>query len=463
MHIRIVWSGLLLLVLLGVALPVHAQLEPFGLQGTRVNALAAVPEGISLWMPLLCAGTESDGVLICDLSSGEPDWEPLGLESHEILAVDIHHWGVGPSDFNTVFAAVMPEYAGGDSTLVYSFTYTHTTPDTGWVDADSGLAHDAGITIRSLGSMYYSGQMTPRPVFAGSSGGTIYRALLYPFWESVWGQGGSSVTNVIETRQWPPYDDGVVWAGGEGGFFQPYLTKSTDDGLTWETFFPDLGGDNACNSIAIHPDDPNVVYAGMEGAVIRTVNGGDDWETTGLHSTPYYFYGLVMNPWSPEHLLAGGTPWHNEFALYETLDGGETWTLIDPGTDLPGVSDMVSDTTGGVFAVYLSTWGDGVYRYQTPASDIPEGQLTARLWSRGIVGGSEPSSRLEYWLPAMGVAEVRVHDLLGREIEAIVLGRQLAGRHSVTWVPDGTSSGVRFCTLYLNGQRLDSARLVCVR
>ncbi len=455
--------GRFLLPLLVFTCPSVAQVEPFGLQGRTVPSLATISQTVSPEMYFLCAGTDSSGVFIYDLASASPFWKPLGLEEREITAVDVFHWGAGPADFNVIFAAVSPEPAAEDSTLLYSFTFLYSSPDTGWVAADSGLAHAPGVHVRSLGSMHFSGHLPPRPAFAGSSAGTIYRSVVYPPWELVWGVGDGGV-NVIETLQWQPYWDGVVWAGGETGFFQPYLTKSTDDGTTWETYYPDLGGDNACNSIAIDPDDPDVVYAGMEGMVIKTTNGGDDWLVTGLHGTPYYFYGLVMDPWMNHHLLAGGTSWPNDFALYETFDGGEMWIQIDPGADLPGVSAMVTDTTGGVFTVYLSTWGDGVYRYRTPASALNDekavgafaGQVFCQLRPNPL--GAETT--LVYRLPHAGSVRFNIYDVSGRRVTSLAFGEREAGLNTQTWHRGGNAPGVYFCELLLQGRLVHSGKMI---
>jgi hypothetical protein len=314
--------------------------------------------------------------------------------------------------------------------------------------------------------MHFSGHLPPRPAFTGSSIGTIYRSVVYPPWEPVWGVGEIGVVNVIETHQWQPYWDGVVWAGGETGYFQPYLTKSMDDGITWDTYYPDLGGDNACNSIAIDPDDPDLVYAGMEGMVIKTVNGGEDWLVTGLNGTPYYFHGLVMNPWTNSHLLAGGTSWANDFALYETFDGGEIWFQVDPGADLPGISAMVADTTGGVFTVYVATWGDGVYRYRTPASALsdegavgaPAGQVFCRLRPNPL----SAEATLVYHLPHAGSVRFHIYDVSGRRVTSFAPGEREAGLHTHTlaWHRGMNAPGVYFCGLLLQGRLVHSGMMV---
>jgi signal transduction histidine kinase len=84
------------------------------------------------------------------------------------------------------------------------------------------------------------------------------------------------VFNFVEAN---PYATSQVWAGGESCIFWPVLFKSVDSGDTWELFQLDAGGDNACDAVAFDPLDPDVVYVGMEGRIMRTIDGGAKWET----------------------------------------------------------------------------------------------------------------------------------------------------------------------------------------
>ena len=146
---------------------------------------------------------------------------------------------------------------------------------------------------------------------------------------------GIGIINIVKTD----FITNDVWIGGETGIFAPYISKSTDLGNSWNTVYPDLGGDNACNSLLLSPNDTSIVYAGMEGLVIKTTDGGTIWNPTGLTNTPYYFYALGYISFS-NTLYAGGSTNSNEFGLYYSNDGGENWMQFQP--QIPSSTTMLS-------------------------------------------------------------------------------------------------------------------------
>ena len=90
------------------------------------------------------------------------------------------------------------------------------------------------------------------------------------------------------------------------GYSKFSIIKSVDGGQTWAGVTPEMGGDNACYNIIIHPEDPDIIYAGMEGSIMKTINGGDSW-TFDLHpASGAYFRGLMFDPDDSYHLFTGG-------------------------------------------------------------------------------------------------------------------------------------------------------------
>jgi hypothetical protein len=158
--------------------------------------------------------------------------------------------GAGPAVFHAPIVGVEPERSQGDSTLIYRLE------DNGWIPADSGIARQRVYRIKAMSSFHSEGHAPPGRAFAGGSG-RIYLAATFSRWWAEVFNGGIGVTNVITVR--PRRFYGEVWAGGETGIFAPWIAKSTNLGQTWEVFYPDLSGDNACNSLAIHPTNPDTV------------------------------------------------------------------------------------------------------------------------------------------------------------------------------------------------------------
>jgi photosystem II stability/assembly factor-like uncharacterized protein len=126
-----------------------------------------------------------------------------------------------------------------------------------------------------------------------------------------------------------PADPQQVYALGYDGVFY-----SDDGGATWarldETF------KSAVHSFfyehAFAPDDPQTMYVGTySGGMIKSVDGGSNWfEVNGLRHQGTVLgnsYGTTLDPTDPETMYAttiGG--------LYKTVNGGEVWHLI--GDDL---------------------------------------------------------------------------------------------------------------------------------
>ena len=428
-----------------------ARLEPFGLAGKVVTSLGIYGS--------LYAGTEGEGVFRRHFYDPDSGWVSLGLEGKEIRSVYPHKFG--PLGFATTVGLELNPIKK-DSVLIYCSIFDRLE----WAVTDSGIPRDEVMAIRSLDGF-------PDPTicgetFAASVGarGQIWRrGFTSTHWEKVL-DIGVGLVNVVRVDQ----QSGNVWAGGETGFFAPWIAKSTDMGQHWEISYPDLSGDNACNSIVIHPDDPDIAYAGMEGAVIKTTDGGKTWSYTGLRNTPAYIYGLALDAASAAHIFAGGTIANpNSWALWESFDGGETWQEVPPPVlVLPvvvaGISSMVADPAkAGV--IYIATFGHGVWKYESVTIGVDDPHQAALskefVLEQNYPNPFNPETTIRFEIPpALDHAPVQltIFDVHG-ELVRVLLGRELnAGRHQVKW--DGknenaqrVASGVYFCRLQVGTVR----------
>ena len=174
-----------------------------------------------------------------------------------------------------------------------------------------------------------------------------------------------------------------IFIGAAGGG----IWKSTNGGSSWSAnndFSPSM----AVTSIVVHPMDPNILFAstgegqavstiGIPGAgIFKSTNGGNSWfQLPSTNDEKFYWVNkIAINPENGDHLLAvttnlnkeGGTfgqPFNGGGQLYESLDGGSSWSLKFSGKILTDVefhpfNSKVRVVSGhGTLKVYNSSNG----------------------------------------------------------------------------------------------------------
>ncbi|MCX8056563.1 MAG: T9SS type A sorting domain-containing protein [Ignavibacteria bacterium] len=102
-----------------------------------------------------------------------------------------------------------------------------------------------------------------------------------------------------------PTDPNIVFAGGVD------LFKTTNGGQTWTQItnwyshisYPYVHAD--FHAIAFHPTNPNIIYVGTDGGIFRTSNGGLTWSerNSGLATIQFYYGAIHPN----QNVYYGGT------------------------------------------------------------------------------------------------------------------------------------------------------------
>ena len=204
----------------------------------------------------------------------------------------------------------------------------------------------------------------PEPyVYAGAGTGGLYRkAPGEDKWEEFTnGLPPSPEVRVIAIH---PLQPEVVFAGTQDGVY-----RSGSRGNHWRRLDLPVAGSTVW-SVLFRPHRPNVMYVGMAPAqVFRTGDAGDTWEPLPLPLGPDAFtmsfdsrvIAIATDPSNPDEMYAG----LEVGGVIRTLDGGKTWEPINHGLsegsedrlDLHGV--QVSAAQPGT--VYIST-REGMFR-----------------------------------------------------------------------------------------------------
>lgn len=216
------------------------------------------------------------------------------------------------------------------------------------------------MKARHIGPALMSGRVTDieghptnsRIIFIGTAGGGVWKSndggvIFNPIFDDYCQSIGCVSID-------PTKPDNVVWVGTGEVWTRNSVSvgngiyKSLDGGLNWSCM--GLQKTERISAIEIHPQQPDVVYAGALGAlwgdsedrgVYRTTDGGKTWEKILYVNASTGCSDLVMDPHDPNTLYASfwefrRTAWSfnsggTNSALYKTTDGGKTWNKIHNG------------------------------------------------------------------------------------------------------------------------------------
>lgn len=244
----------------------------------------------------------------------------------------------------------------------------------GWRQAETSLAgHDVWVVASPPGD--------PETVYAGAYGDNVYRSRdAGQSWHPLSDGGAFRYTRAIA---FSPRDAGTLFVGtepaniykstdggdtwhdlgirdlpGSGSWYLPYspragavrtfamhseepdliyagieqggVLKSTDAGATWTITHDGVHPD--VHALAVHPDDPQVVFAATGGGVYRSTDGAGTWE----HLIDDYTRGVAVHPIMPAIVFTGpARRVGHEGRILASEDGGVTWTLAARGLDIP--------------------------------------------------------------------------------------------------------------------------------
>ena len=141
-------------------------------------------------------------------------------------------------------------------------------------------------------------------------------------------------------------DGGTVYAGVQGGVY-----KSTDGGDSWEQI---LG--RTVKALIINPQTPSTIYAGTEGnGVYRSMDGGDSWEPINEGLTNLDVRALAIDPIAPTTIYAGAGD-----GVFKSIDGGDNWEPKNAGLINTDIWSLAINP-GTPTTIFVGT-GDGLYR-----------------------------------------------------------------------------------------------------
>lgn len=360
--------------------------------------------------------------------------------------------GLGDLSVGALFADDDTLYAGTTSGV-----YKSINSGSSWTLSSNGLP-----TVTNFFSIVRSGSY----LVAGGDGAGIWRSSDYG---ASWAQTTSGVlsneyTYIFSTNGNTVYaafgfpssvgistDNGATWTKHNNGISPTYtmtgvvnkadvlfashgilgVYRSTDNGANWE---PANSGITAAFKNALLVSGNNLAVGGSNGLYFSS-NNGDSWDQPTAGIPVYGMSGIGAA------LYAVGQ------AIHRSTNDGQTWSAIDI-TDLPGSIFNTLQIAGNY--AFVNYFGVGVYR--RPLSEITDVRSEVdlpRVFSleQNYPNPFNPSTKIVYRVKSRGFVELRVFDVLGREVATLVNEMKAPGEYSVTFDASHLSSGVYFYRL----------------
>ena len=183
---------------------------------------------------------------------------------------------------------------------------------------------------------------------------------------------------------------------------------SDNGGLTWRAVFDDQPV-ASIGAVAINQNNPDIIWVGtgegnvrnstsIGGGMFKSIDGGRTWSLVGLEQTER-IHRIALHPDDPDTVYAAalGTLWgeNSERGVFKTSDGGETWQKILYVDEKTGATDVRLDPFNPD-KVYASMWQHRrwpwIFKSGGPGSGMHISWDGGQSWSRkteedGLPGG----------------------------------------------------------------------------
>ena len=243
--------------------------------------------------------------------------------------------------------------------------------------------------------------------------------------------------------------DGNLWIGFR------YSTPTYYDGSQFHHFTENDGVYSFTTDITQAPDG-SIWMSFANNGIAKYSNGSWTSFTPNNSSLPFYSVQTI-------DVDNNGGIWiapvsYDTLSVYYSNDNCETWQkiVLDPEIN-NGVSDITIDENNNVF---VSTYSNGVFVYNLNQIVLGTENENSNNVSdfkllQNYPNPFNPTTTIEYSIPFVGTkkfsplqnVQLKIYDVLGREIATLVNEKQSPGNYSVQFNASSLPSGIYFYTL----------------
>ena len=118
------------------------------------------------------------------------------------------------------------------------------------------------------------------------------------------------------------------WSAVEGSEPLGGLYRQEVGGREWSHLSNGLPDKAAVRTVAIHPQNPQLIYVGTQYGPYRSADGGENWERLLVSDVgpdgELVVWSIIFHPHNPQTLYMGTAP----TAVYRSDDGGQSWRRL---------------------------------------------------------------------------------------------------------------------------------------
>lgn len=246
---------------------------------------------------------------------------------------------IDPQNPANVYAAATTGNPAQANGAVY-YTTTGGPDPASWITSTSGLGPSGVIT------KLFIRPQSPTVLYVGTADGVYKSVDSAQTWQQV--LSGSVTQGDAIVADLDPGAGPNVYVGQKTS--NAGVRKSTSFGSApWILVVTGLGNLNV-HALAMDPTDVQVLYAGTDVNVYKTIDGAASWTASTLPSGTVVNV-LVVNATSTTTLYAG-----TQTDVWKTTNGGTSWVQRPTGSSDPRVTDLAIDPTNPS-VVYAATVG----------------------------------------------------------------------------------------------------------
>lgn len=324
-----------------------------GYTGAQVRAIAVSPES-----PAQVYAAARSGIF--GSSDGGGKW--VGLNNPEGFGLEWNAVAVDPADPNHILAAnnwSASIFESRDRGQSWQLTHIPAVEMQGF-RAIAFAPSDPRIVYAGSGAFYTAGvfdvKIPASGIFVSRDGGST--------WENA--NDALTANTHITDLAIHPNDPQIVFATSPtSGLF-----KTTDGGASW-TRVDSLPEPARPLSIALHPSQVDTLFIGTQFAgLYRSHDGGSTWQVVAVGLPPEAsIRTIVFNAVDPNQMFFAD----RLSGVYRSNDGGQEWYVSNDGLRTRSVNEL--EITSDGLHLYAATEGEGVYRLdlegQPPSSAAP--------------------------------------------------------------------------------------------